>query len=81
MDGRFLDLVDGVLEGIGIVGQAVGVNGKFVGSEVDRSGVVQAFRVGGIGARQCTHNQKTGKGKKRLQHELITKWLARGFSL
>ena len=61
------------------MGGAVGVNGKFVRSKVDRSGVVQTFGVGRIGARRCTRKQKTCKGQERLQHESITKWLARGF--
>ena len=79
LNGGFLDRVDGLLQGLGIVGNAVGVNGKFVWSKVHRSGVVQTFGVGRIGARRCTHKQKTCKGKERLQHESITKWLARGF--
>src|SRR5208283_5043618 len=80
LDGSFLDRVDGLLQGVGIVGNAVGMNGKLVWSKVERSWVIQPFGVGRIGARRGAKNQKTCKRKQCLQHQSITKWLARGFS-
>ena len=44
---RFLNSVDGLLDGRGVVRGAVGFHGKLIGREVDRAGVIEPLRIVG----------------------------------
>ena len=45
--GGFLNFIDGLLQGDGIVGGAIGLYGEFFGREVDCFGIIEARRVVG----------------------------------
>ncbi len=65
-----LDFVDGGLDGVAVVGDAVGVDREVVTGEIDGGGIVELYGVVGLGCSEGERSRKQQDAKtKGLLHD------------